>query len=190
MLREYNIAGFGGQGILYLGQVLAYAGLLSGKQTTWIPSYGPEMRGGTANCMVVISDDKVRSPLVYNPNVALIFNKPSLEKFGADIMPNGKALLLSDLIDGELDRDDIEIFKIPAKTIAEEMGSAMSANMVMLGALLTIDPVFDYSQIEAAVKKVTPSHRQHLIEINLNAVKKGIEYAEQMINGGYKEQEG
>lgn len=176
MKREYNIAGFGGQGILFLGQVLAYAGMLAGMESTWIPSYGPEMRGGTANCMVVVSDRKVRSPLVYSPDVAIIFNKPSLEKYGPEIRQGGTALLVSDLIDNSTPRGDIRVCRVPAKSLAKKIGAPMSLNMVMLGALLRVDPVVSYSHVEEAVGRITPPARRHLCEVNLRAVRCGMEY--------------
>lgn len=178
MKREYKIAGFGGQGILFLGQVLAHAGMQSGLESCWIPSYGPEMRGGTANCQVVLSDRRVRSPLVYNPDVALIFNKPSLERFAPDVRPGGAIILVSDLIDTSPGRGDIAVYAVPAKGLAEAAGEPATLNMVVAGALLAVDPLLRREDVEAAIRKVTPPHRQRMVAVNLRALDQGMDWVQ------------
>ncbi len=178
MIRNYNIAGFGGQGILYLGQCLAFAGMLSGKHSTWIPSYGPEMRGGTANCMVVISSDLIRSPLVYSSDVAIILNQPSLEKYGPGVKTGGALLYVSELACPKNPLNGVNLWPIPAKAMAEELKLPMSMNMIMLGALLTIDPILSVNEAEEAIKEITPAHRSQLIEMNIRALQAGREYIE------------
>ncbi|HEY3314624.1 MAG TPA: 2-oxoacid:acceptor oxidoreductase family protein [Bacillota bacterium] len=173
MKTEYRIAGFGGQGILFLGQTMAYAAMLAGKETVWTASYGPEMRGGTANCAVVIADQTVRSPLVYQPDVALIFNKPSLERFGPDVKPGGLVLLVAELIDTELKRSDVTVFRVPARRLAEEIGAPKSLNMVMLGALAAVHPTLDLARVEAGVRKITSGSKETLLETNLKAIHQG-----------------
>jgi len=181
LVREYNIAGFGGQGILFLGQVLANAGIAAGKNATWLPSYGPEMRGGTANCNVVVSDDRVLSPLVYHPDIALIFNKPSLEKYLPDVKKAGIVILDSDFIDSSVDRSDLKVFKVPAKTLAENINAPMSFNMVILGVLLMVDPILNFEHVKTAIEVVVPGHRRHLADANLKAVQCGIKYYRDII---------
>jgi len=132
--REVVFAGFGGQGVMTAGQLLAYAGMEEGKQVVWIPSYGPEMRGGTANCTIVISDDRIGSPIINNPMSACVFNRPSLERFGPAIKKDGLLLINSTLIDIRTGRDDITEMLIPANEVAIKAGSPKAANMVMLAA--------------------------------------------------------
>lgn len=176
MKREYNIAGFGGQGILYLGQILAFAGMLANKESTWIPSYGPEMRGGTANCVVVISSDPVRSPLVYSPDTAVILNQPSLKKYGPLIKPGGDLLLVSEFVTQDEPMDDIHVYRVPAKSLAESIKAPMALNMVMLGALVALDSVVTQEHVEDAICQVTPAHRRQLVDVNIRAVKEGLEH--------------
>lgn len=133
---EILFAGFGGQGILSMGKFLAYAGMEEGKNVSWLPSYGPEMRGGTANCSVIISDDIVGSPVVTAPDVLVVMNRPSLDKFEGTIKPGGMLIMDSDLVNREPYRDDIRVIKINAQITAMEIGARTVANMVLLGALL------------------------------------------------------
>jgi len=178
MEKEFLIAGFGGQGILLFGQVLSYAAMLAGKETTWVPSYGPEMRGGTANCMVVVSDDKIRSPLVYTPDVEVIFNKPSLTRFVGSLREGGTLLVVSDLVEDEnINRNDIYVYKVPAKGISEDMGEAIFLNMVMLGSLIKVENIVEIDHVESALKNIIPPHRSHLIEKNKEAIVRGYKYS-------------
>lgn len=138
MKQEFIIAGFGGQGVLLLGQMLAYAGMLEGKQVSWMPSYGPEMRGGTANCTVVISDEEIGSPVVSQPSCVIALNLPSLDKFEPMVKPGGLLLINSSLVDREPRRDDIKAVALPATEIASELGNIRVTNMVALGALVQL----------------------------------------------------
>lgn len=177
MEKEFLVAGFGGQGILLFGQVLSYAAMLAGKETTWVPSYGPEMRGGTANCMVVISESKIRSPLVYTPDVEVIFNKPSLSKFVDSLKKDGTLLIVSDLINrDDITRKDISIVEVPGKSIAADMGQSIFLNMVMLGSLIKVENIVEIEHVEKALQKIIPSHRSYLIEENIKAIKEGFAY--------------
>ncbi len=190
MIKEYNIAGFGGQGILYLGQVLAYAGMLSGKESTWIPSYGPEMRGGTANCMVVISDKTVRSPMVYSPDTAIIFNQPSMELYGPQVKAGGTLLYVSELVSLEEPAQELHICQVPARSLAEDLGAPMSLNMVMLGALIAVDPVLELSHTVEAIRQVTSSERGKLVDINIRAVQVGMDHIENMATSSSAQHKG
>ena len=134
MLEEVIIAGFGGQGLMLMGRLLAYAGMLEGRKVAWMPSYGPEMRGGTANCTVIISSEEIASPIVTNPKTVIAMNKPSLDKFESLIQKDGLIVLNNSLIDQEVKRDDIKVLKIPANDIANKLGNLRVANMVTLGA--------------------------------------------------------
>lgn len=176
MQAEMIFAGFGGQGILFSGQLLAYAAMDAGKEVTWIPSYGPEMRGGTANCTVIIADEEIGSPTVRNPDAVLAFNLPSQNKYEPLIKTGG--LLISDasIIDREPDREDIEVLMIPANGIAESLGNRRMTNMVMLGALLTKLPVLPVETVKQALIDHLPERHKHLLELNFQAIKRGAEY--------------
>lgn len=132
-MKDLNIvfAGFGGQGILFAGKVVAYAGLIEGRELSWLPSYGPEMRGGTANCSICLSDEPIGSPLVTNPNVLIAMNRPSLDKFVNEVEPGGTILLDSSLIDERVERDDVTVFYVPASKLAEENGLKGLANIIL-----------------------------------------------------------
>ena len=136
-MKDLNIvfAGFGGQGILFAGKVVAYAGLIEGRELSWLPSYGPEMRGGTANCSICLSDEPIGSPLVTNPNVLIAMNRPSLDKFVNEVEPGGTILLDSSLIDERVERDDVTVFYVPASKLAEENGLKGLANLILVGKL-------------------------------------------------------
>jgi len=141
MQTEIILAGFGGQGIMFAGQLIAYTAMDAGLEVTWIPSYGPEMRGGTANCTVIISDEEIGSPTVKNPTAALAFNQPSLQKYENDVISGGVLIANKSLIEQNIERGDIESLMIPANEIAEILGEKRLANMVMLGALLEKLPI-------------------------------------------------
>jgi len=177
MLNEKIIcAGFGGQGVMSMGQLLTYAGMIEGKEVSWLPSYGPEMRGGTANCNVLISDSMIGSPIITdNATTAIIMNLPSLTKFESDVVTGGRILVNSSLIEQKVSRDDVEAYYIPANEIAVEIGNGKAANMVMLGAYLElVSPVAVDSIIEA-FKKVFGERKAHLIPLNQEALKRGAE---------------
>jgi len=180
MQKEIIIAGFGGQGVLFGGQVLAYAAMDSGKEVTWIPSYGPEMRGGTANCTVIIADEEIGSPLVKNPPLAIALNLPSFDKY-EDILASGGTLIVNrSMVDREAKRDDINIIFVPCNEIAEEIGDKRLLNMVAVGALLTALPELTLQDIEKALEGHLPARHQHLLPKNYEALKRGYEAAQKV----------
>ncbi len=173
---EMLIAGFGGQGVLFLGKIVAYQGLIANKQVSWLPSYGPEMRGGTANCSIIISDTPVGSPIVAKPDCLVAMNLPSLDKYEDAVVPGGKIFVDSTLITRQIERKDVQAFYIPATQIANEMGIPTLANMIILGKVLSEYPEIGMEYLEAAMGKVVSAKRANLIEQNLNAIKLGYEY--------------
>ncbi|NLJ33663.1 MAG: 2-oxoacid:ferredoxin oxidoreductase subunit gamma [Firmicutes bacterium] len=175
MKHEVIVAGFGGQGVLLLGQVLAYAGMVEGKEVSWLPSYGPEMRGGTANCTVVLSDTEIGSPVVSQPSCVIALNLPSMEKFEPMLKPGGRLIINTSLIDKKAERADIEVVEVPATEIANELGSGRVANMVALGAFVQQTKAVDFTTLEEALKKVLPQRRHELIPLNLQAIQRGAE---------------
>lgn len=177
MQTEVIFAGFGGQGVLFAGQVLAYAAMDAGKEVTWIPSYGPEMRGGTANCTVIISDEEIGSPLVRNPKAAVVMNLPSLDKYEPVVQPDGVMIANASLVNRGFSRNDFKSLMIPANEIADELGNSKLLNMVMLGAYIEMDPVVSMVDIENALKNHLPERHKKLLPMNLEALKKGAEFA-------------
>jgi len=183
MLQEIILAGFGGQGVMSMGQLLAYAGMYEDKHVSWIPSYGPEMRGGTANCAVTISDIPICSPIVSEPNTLVVLNRPSLEKFEKEVQPGGLLLMNSTLILTEPRRKDLRILKIPADALAKEkFGSSRVANMIILGALLELTQAVSVDSVEKALKKVLPDYRHSLIPLNREALEFGKEFGKAYIS--------
>lgn len=168
-------AGFGGQGVMAMGQLITYAGMIEGKNVSWLPSYGPEMRGGTANCGVVVSDEPVGSPVVVDATSAVVMNKPSLDKFEKDIVPGGKLFINSSLIDKKATREDIDIYYIPANEIAIELGNDKVANMVMLGAYLEVTKLVKVESILEAFTKVFGENKARFLPLNQKAIEKGAE---------------
>ena len=166
-------AGFGGQGILFLGKVCAYAGLMDGKEVSWLPSYGPEMRGGTCNCSVCLSDEPIASPLVVNPNVLVAMNGPSFDKFIDTVVPGGTVIVDSSLVKSTTTRDDLNIFYIPATEQADKNGLKGLANIILLGKLFKETGLVSAEALELGVKKSVPAKKQHLVESNMNAIKLG-----------------
>lgn len=178
MLQEIIVAGFGGQGVMSMGQLLAYAGMEEDKHVSWIPSYGPEMRGGTANCSVTISDVPVSSPLISEPDTLIVLNRPSLEKFEPDVKPGGLLLINSSLIDIDAKRSDLRIVKIPADDLAnEKFGNTRVANMILVGAFVAITQAVSINSVVGALKKVLPEYRHNLIPLNRQALELGMELA-------------
>lgn len=173
MLEEIIIAGFGGQGVMSMGQLIAYAGMLEEKGVSWLPSYGPEQRGGTANCAVVVSDEPVGSPLVTRPTTAIVLNNPSFDKFEPRVRPGGLLLLNSSLVVRASERKDIEIIEINATDIANDLGNARVANMVLLGAFLERTHIVSEESIIESLKKVLSADKHHLLEVNERALEKG-----------------
>ena len=177
MQKEIIIAGFGGQGVLFGGQVLAFAAMDSGKQVTWIPSYGPEMRGGTANCTVVIADDEIGSPLVKNPSLAVALNLPSFDKYEAAMQPGGTLVVNKSMVDRGPRRADIKVIFVPCNEIAEELGDKKLLNMVAVGALLTALPELSVHDLEKALAAHLPERHQRLLPKNYEALRRGFEVA-------------
>lgn len=167
------ISGFGGQGVLFAGQLLAYAGMDAGKHVTWIPSYGPEMRGGTAHCVVIISDDVIGAPIVTRPDITIVLNQPSFDKYEPLVKPGGLLVVNSSLISTESYRDDIEVVYVAANAIAEEWGTAKMMNMAALGAMLTGRPVLPLNVVKKALVEHFPAGKQHLVEANLKVIEHG-----------------
>ncbi|MEN6435417.1 MAG: 2-oxoacid:acceptor oxidoreductase family protein [Anaerolineaceae bacterium] len=176
MQNEIIFAGFGGQGVLFAGQLMTYAAMDEGKEVTWIPSYGPEMRGGTANCTVVIADEEIGSPLVRNPKAAIVMNLPSMDKYEPLVQPGGVLVVNSSLIPRDAVRKDITVVRIPANEIAEELGEKRMANMVLLGGLLAHLPVLPVKAIEKALAEHLPAKRQKMLPANIEAMKRGAGY--------------
>jgi 2-oxoglutarate ferredoxin oxidoreductase subunit gamma len=179
MQTEIIIAGFGGQGVLFAGQVLAYAALDEGKEVTWIPSYGPEMRGGTANCTVIISDEEIGSPLVRNPKAAIVLNLPSVEKYEPLVAPGGVLVANASLINRGPERTDISTVFIPANDMAESLGNKRLMNMVALGAMLELLPVLSIQAIEKALENHLPERHKRLLPVNYQALRQGANFAVQ-----------
>ncbi len=178
MQNEIIFAGFGGQGILFAGQLMAYAAMDAGKEVTWIPSYGPEMRGGTANCTVIIADEEIGAPTVRNPKASLAFNLPSFDKYEPLIMPDGVLVVNESLVDRDFRRTDITTIMVPANQIAEELGNRRLTNMVMLGALISEVQILSVNAIEKALKDHMPKRHMHLLPLNCKALRTGIDYAQ------------
>ena len=173
MTDNIVIAGFGGQGILFAGKILAYAALVKGKYLSWLPSYGPEMRGGTANCHVIISDEPVGSPIITEPNILISMNKPSLEKFENDVVAGGTIIYDKTLIDREVARDDVKVAAIEATGIATKEAKANMANMIMVGALLKATNIFTLDEIRAGVAKAVPPTKQEMVDYNMKLIERG-----------------
>jgi 2-oxoglutarate ferredoxin oxidoreductase subunit gamma len=176
--HEIIIAGFGGQGLLFSGKVLAYAGLLEGRELSWLPSYGPEMRGGTANCNVILSDTPVGSPIVQHPNVLMVMNLPSLDKYEADVVPGGQIFVDSSLISRKVERDDVEAFYIPATQMAKDMGFPTLANMILLGAIIKKTGCISIEGLPDALHKVIPARKANLFDANMAAIQSGMDAVE------------
>ncbi len=170
------IAGFGGQGVLFAGKFLAYKGLIADKQVSWLPSYGPEMRGGTANCSVIISDTPVGSPIVGTPDVLVAMNLPSLKKYEKDVVKGGIIIVDSALISEKVERDDVTTYYVPATKMANDEGFSTLANMILMGKLMKVCSDIGFEGTEAAVNKVVPPRKANLIEVNLKALKTGYDF--------------
>ncbi|MDX9786381.1 MAG: 2-oxoacid:acceptor oxidoreductase family protein [Desulfobacterales bacterium] len=176
MQQEVMFAGFGGQGILLIGKILASAAMESGYQVAWVPSYGPEMRGGTAYCTVVISDGVIGSPVIKNPSHLIAMNRPSLEKFIHTVKPGGVVLINSSIIDIGAGRADVDELKVPTNEIAAAAGSPQAANIVALGAFVARSKIIEFEAIKKAVKKEF-SKKVKLIPMNMDALERGREVA-------------
>ncbi len=173
---QFLFSGFGGQGILFAGKFLAYKGLTEGKQVSWLPSYGPEMRGGTASCSVIVSDEPVGSPIVSNPDVLVAMNLPSLDKYESAVAPGGIIVADSTLIERKVNRDDVTVCYIPATKLAGENGIPTLANMIIIGKVMSM--LDDYSEqgVNAALAKVISAKHADMLDANLKAIKIGADY--------------
>ena len=176
MTHQFLIAGFGGQGLLFAGKFMVNKGMLEGKEVTWLPSYGPEMRGGTANCSVIISDDPVGSPIVDHPDVLMVMNRPSLDKYEAAVQPGGMIFVDSTLIDRKVERTDVTTFYVPATAMASESGITTLANMILTGKILKELGQFDEVGVENALRKVVSAKHPEMYEVNLKALTMGRDY--------------
>ncbi len=173
--KQMLFSGFGGQGILFAGKFIAYKGLIEEKQVSWLPSYGPEMRGGTASCSVIVSDEPVGSPIVSNPDILVAMNLPSLDKFESTVAPGGMIFADSTLIERKVARDDVTVFYIPATRLAGENGMPALANMIIVGKILAALGEFNEAGIAAALKKVISAKHADMMDINLRAMRIGAE---------------
>ena len=177
MQDEFLFSGFGGQGVMFAGQLLAYAAMDAGMEVTWIPSYGPEMRGGTAHCIVVLSDKPICSPVVKYPLVILAFNLPSFDKYEPLVKPGGLLVFNQSLVAQSSKREDIVCLAVPATEFAEEAGDTRLTNMVLLGAALVMRPVLSIDCIERSIEQHIPYHRRHLLDANFKALAHGVDFA-------------
>lgn len=180
MKKEIIIAGFGGQGVLSMGKILAYAGLLEGKEVSWMPSYGPEQRGGTANVTVILSDERISSPVLNQYDIAIILNQPSMDKFEDKIKPGGILIYDGYGIHTLTDRTDITIYRVDAMDIATEMKNEKAFNMLILGGLLQVQPMVHIENVLLGLKKSLPERHHHLLPMNEAAIHKGMEIIQQV----------
>lgn len=178
MKEEIIIAGFGGQGILSMGKILAYAGLMSGKEVSWMPAYGPEQRGGTANVTVILSDDPISSPILNQFDTAIILNQQSMTKFESKVKPGGVLIYDPHGIKNPPTRTDITLYKVSAMDASTEMSNAKSFNMIVLGAFLKVKPIVSLEGVLKGLKKSLPSRHHHLLPMNQEALTKGMEIVE------------
>ena len=170
------IAGFGGQGVLFAGKFLAYKGLVQDKQISWLPSYGPEMRGGTANCSVILSDSPVGSPIITVPDVLVAMNLPSLQKFVDAVVPGGVIILDSTLIDARVEREDVKVFYVPATQLAKDAGFATLSNMILLGKAMGMCDAVAFDGLKETFETFIPAKKAGLIDMNCQALKLGYDF--------------
>ena len=174
--NQFLFSGFGGQGILFAGKFLAYKGLMDGKNVSWLPSYGPEMRGGTASCGIILSDEPVGSPIVANPDVLVAMNLPSLDKYESAVVPGGMIFADSTLIERKVNRDDVTVYYVPATRLANENGMPTLANMILMGKILSALGDFSEDSLRAALGKVISAKRADMLETNLKAMQIGADF--------------
>ncbi len=180
MTEEIIIAGFGGQGVLSMGKILAYSGIMEGKEVSWMPSYGPEMRGGTANVTVIISDERINSPILHNFDTAIILNQQSMDKFEESVKPGGLLLYDPNGIIRKPTRTDINIYTIDAAAEATKLANSKTFNMIVLGALLELKPLIKMENVRKGLEKSLPERHHHLIPMNEDAIKIGMEKLEKV----------
>lgn len=173
MQNEVIVSGFGGQGVLFAGQLLSYAAMDSGLEVTWFPSYGPEMRGGTANCTVIIADEEIGAPIVKNPRAAIVMNLPSLDKYEDLVKPGGVLVVNTSIVDRPVKRTDITVVRVPGNEIAEKLGNHRLANMVVLGGLLANLEVVPIDALKKALQEHLPARHQKLLPANMQAIDEG-----------------
>ncbi len=176
MTNEILLAGFGGQGILFVGKVLAYSGLIDDKEVSWLPSYGPEMRGGTCNCSVCVSDEPIGSPLVIEPSILLAMNTPSFNKFIGSVKAGGKVFIDSTMVDDKCDRTDIECYYVPATQLAADNNLPGGANIILLGKIMKETGIISEETARKALEKIVPPTKTQLLENNMKAIKIGMDY--------------
>ena len=181
MQEQFVFSGFGGQGVMFVGQLLAYAAMNEGFEVTWIPSYGPEMRGGTAHCYVIVSDRPIGSPLVRRPRTGVVFNNPSFDKYEPLVAAGGLLVRNASLIAKASQRTDITELAVPATSLADELGELKLTNVIMLGATLTALPVIPLDAIQQALDEHMPAHRRELIDLNFRALDRGAAFAAQAL---------
>jgi 2-oxoglutarate ferredoxin oxidoreductase subunit gamma len=180
MTEEIIIAGFGGQGVLSMGKILAYSGVMQDQEVTWFPSYGPEMRGGTANVSVIISDERISSPILHEFDTAIILNQQSLDKFENQVKPGGVLLYDPNGIVHPPTRTDINIYKVEGARLAAEMGNPKTFNMIVMGAYLKVKPIFPMDTVQKGLEKSLPERHHKLIPLNLEAIEVGQKNMETM----------
>jgi len=178
MTHSFLIAGFGGQGLLFAGKFMAIKGMNEGKEISWLPSYGPEMRGGTASWSVLVSDDPVGSPIVDHPDVLMVMNLPSLDKYENSVQPGGMIFLDSSLIERKVERTDVKVFYVPATKMAAEQGVSTLANMILTGKILKELGEYDEESVKAALNKVVSAKHPEMFDFNMKALALGRDYAE------------
>lgn len=173
-MSKILLAGFGGQGILFAGKFLSYIGLFRGQEVSWLPSYGPEMRGGTANCSVILSDTRIGSPIVSSPDILMCMNRPSLDKFEPTVVPGGQVFIDSALVDRDVERTDVTAYAIPATQLASDGGMSQLANMIMVGKMMRKADICDMETAEKVLAKIIPEKKKDLLAANMKAL--GIGY--------------
>ncbi|MBP3300827.1 MAG: 2-oxoacid:acceptor oxidoreductase family protein [Clostridia bacterium] len=174
--KQFLFSGFGGQGILFAGKFVAYKGLMAGKNVSWLPSYGPEMRGGTASCGVIVGDEAVGSPIVSTPDVLVAMNLPSLDKYESSVAPGGIIFVDSTLVTRPVNRTDVTVYALPATQMASDNGTPTLANMILVGKILEALGEFDEEGVRAALGKVISAKRADMLDVNFNAMKLGANY--------------
>ena len=173
---EIRFAGFGGQGILFAGKFVAYSGLYEDKEISWLPSYGPEMRGGTSNCSVIISDTPIGSPIVNNPDILLAMNMPSLDKFENAVNPGGKIFVDSTLVERKVNRTDVDVYYVPATKMAADAGMPTLANMILVGKIIKETGIVSFDNMDGVLKKVVSAKKQDLLDLNKKALDLGYNF--------------
>jgi 2-oxoglutarate ferredoxin oxidoreductase subunit gamma len=177
MHEEVIVSGFGGQGALFAGQLLTYTGMDEGYHVSWIPSYGPEMRGGTAHCTVILSDDEIGSPIIRQPSICIVMNPPSMDKYEPLVKAGGLLVANATLVRRRSERDDIDVLYVPANELAAELGNVKMANVVLLGAMLGMREILPIDSVKRTLDQHIPERRKHIIEPNKRALDRGVTYA-------------